>query len=224
MNHRARLAQVLVQSTGMLALLTLPIPLGIALVANDLVPLFLGSQWQPTIGLLQPLCIAGAIAAAGTNGQLAYMALNRSHLAAIAASLRAALLLVLLLVVLPSYGVVGIAYAMAGMTGLMTIVDYALAPRLLGIAAGRFLAVVWRPAVAALAMVAAVWMLRTAVGPADDLAGHAWSLIRATLLGSIVYVICVLGLWIVGGRPDGAEQWLVALAKDRYARHLRSAA
>jgi lipopolysaccharide exporter len=220
-DRRERLREVLVESTGMLALLTVPIPLGIALVAEDLVPLFLGAQWLPTIQVLQPLCIAGSFAALGTNSQLAYLALNRSHLAAISGSLRALILLALLLVVSPAYGVVGVAYAVAGVSCVMTIADYVLTPRLLHIAISRFLAVVWRPVAAALVMVLAVVVLRAAVPAGDDLHAHAWSLVRATLLGAAVYVVGLLGLWMISGRRDGAERRLIALATDYRARRAR---
>lgn len=222
--RRARLAEVLVRSSGVLALVTLPIPLGMALVADDVVPLVLGPQWLPTIALLQPLCIAGAISALGTNSQLAYMVLDRSHLAAIAVSVRMLLLLGLLLVISPRFGVVGVAYAIASVTCLMTIVDYAIAPRLLGIERRRFLAVVWRPIVAALAMAAGVWILRFVLPPPSDVTGHAWSLFLTVVLGAIVYLTCLLALWRFGGRRDGPEQWVIRLVKERYARHLRSAA
>ena len=190
----------------MLALLTIPIPLGIALVATDLVPLFLGAQWQPTVAILQPLCVAAAITGIGTNSRLAYLALDRSHLPAIAAALRVVLLLALLAIVAPSHGVVGVAYAVAGVSSALVVVDYLLSSRLLGIDVRRFLAVVWRPVTASIAMCAAVMLLRAGFAPASDLPGHAWSLARSAMLGTLVYVACVLGLWIVAGRRDGAER------------------
>jgi O-antigen/teichoic acid export membrane protein len=222
-DRRERLGDVLVESTGMLALLTLPMPLGIALVANDLVPLFLGAQWQPMVSVLQPLCIAASFAALGTNSQLAYMALNRSHLAAVASLVRVLLLLLLLVIVAPSYGVVGVAYAVAGVSCAMVVSDYALSSRLLKIDARRFLAVVWRPVTASLAMCIAVWLFRAEFAPAYDLPGHAWSLARTVLLGAVVYVVCLLGLWTVGGRRDGAERRLIALVTNFRGRRARIA-
>jgi O-antigen/teichoic acid export membrane protein len=152
------------------------------------------------------------------------MVLDRSHLAAIAVSVRMLLLLGLLLVISPRFGVVGVAYAIASVTCLMTIVDYAIAPRLLGIERRRFLAVVWRPIVAALANAAGVWILRFDHPPPSDVTGHAWSLFLTVVLGAIVYLTCLLALWRLGGRRDGPEQWVIRLVKERYARHLRSAA
>jgi O-antigen/teichoic acid export membrane protein len=220
-DERDRLGRVLVESTGLLALLTVPIPLGIALVADDFVPLFLGTQWQPAIELLRPLCIAGSVAALGTNSQLALMAINRSHLSAVGASLRALILLAVLLAVAPAFGVVGVAYAVAGVTCVMAVADYALASRLLGITARSFIAVVWRPVAAALLMAAAVWLVRAGIDSGDGGASHAFALAREALVGATVYVLAVFALWVVAGRPAGAEGRLLALARDYRLRRSR---
>ena len=223
-DRHERLGDVLVESTGMLALLTMPIPLGIALVADDLVPLFLGVRWEATVALLQPLCVAAAITALGTNSQLAYMALNRSHLAALSAMIRLLVLLVLLTGIAPAYGLAGIAYALVGLNCAMLIADYAMSPRFLNIDPTRFLAVAWRPVTAAIAMCTAVWLFRAGYPAASDLASHAWSLAWSALLGAAVYAVCVLGLWILCGRPGGAEQRLTALAGRRTRRREHRAA
>src|SRR5262249_37335472 len=147
-DRHEHLGDALVESTGVLALVTIPIPLGIALVATDLVPLFLGAQWLPTIEILQPLCVAAAITGLGTTSRLAYLALGRSPLPAVAAVLRVLLLAALLAAVAPSYGVVGVAYAVAGVSAALVIFDYGLTSRFLRIRIRRFVAVVWRPVTA----------------------------------------------------------------------------
>jgi PST family polysaccharide transporter len=222
-DRHERLGEVLVGSTGMLALLTLPIPLGIALVADDLVPLFLGSQWHPTVAVLQPLCIAASIAAVGTNSQLAYMALNRSHLVGIAALIRMLFLFALLVAIPPGYRIVGVAYAVAGASCVVVIADYVLSSRMLKINAGRFLAVVWRPVLASLVMCLAVGSFRAEFPSQSDLPGHAWLLAASCVLGALVYVAGVLGLWAIAGRGEGAERHLLALAANYRRRRARSA-
>ncbi len=215
------MGDVLVESAGMLALLTLPIPLGIALVADDFVPLFLGPQWQPMIDVLRPLCIAASVSALGTNSQLALLALNRSHITAAAASIRLAVLALLLSLAAP-HGVVGVAYAIAGMSGVSLAADYALSARVLHIAPRRFLGVVWRPVSAALAMALAVWLLRGGMPPASDLPGHLGSLILSAASGAAVYAGCVLALWAGTGRREGAERRLLATLQSARMRLRRS--
>jgi PST family polysaccharide transporter len=208
----------------MLALLTVPIPLGIALVAEDVVPLFLGSQWQPTVVLLQPLCVAVAVSALGTNSQLAYVALNRAHLTAVAALVRLLLLLALLLSVPALYGAVGVAYAVAVAGFVMLIADYALSSRILRIRAGSLLRAVWRPVTASLVMCFVVWLMRSRFAPGTDISTHLLSLTRSALVGVAVYIVCEMALWIVAGRPGGAEARLVALLASYADRRRRKAA
>ena len=210
-DRRDRVTDILVESTGMLALLTLPLSLGIALVAEDLVPLFLGAPWLPAVGVLQPLAVAASIASLSTNSQLAYMALNRAHLAAVAASVRLLILIAVLVAIMPLHSLEAMAYAVAGVTSLAIVVEYALVFRILEIDARRFLMVIWRPIVAGLAMCAAVWLLRASLVPPSDLPGHARSLAACALVGSIAYAGTLLGLWSAGGRRDGAERRILSL-------------
>ena len=221
-DERARVGDALVSSAGMLALLTTPIPLGIALVADDLVPIFLGPQWSAAIPLLPPLCLAGAVAAIGTNSHLAFMALNQAHIAAWAAVFRVLLLVVLLVLVAPWYGILGVAYAIAGVVFVVTLADYALVSVVLKIDARKLVATVWRSVAAAAVMAIAVGLERAGNAPASNLAGHAWSIAVSAALGAAVYVGCVWGLWIVGGRSEGAETRLIALAQDYGVRRSQS--
>jgi hypothetical protein len=81
-----------------------------------------------------------------------------------------------------------------------------LFPRL-GLLTRPFLAVVWRPVVAAGVMYLVVRGfvdVRTANDPST--AARALLLIVAVLLGIFVYTATAALLWIASGRPDGAER------------------
>ena len=215
--RRQRIGEVLVESTGVFALLTLPIPLGLALVAEDFIPLFLGSRWGPTIGVLQPLCLAAAFGAVTTNSPLALMATNRSGLTAVASVVRLTVLALFIVMALP-HGFIGIAHAVAASSGIMLVADYTLTTRLLRIDARRFMAAIWRPITASVAMCAAVWLLRASFPPADNPAAHAWSLLRSVPVGVVVYVGCLFALWLAAGRPDGAERRVGSILQGFLAR------
>lgn len=214
----AKLNAALVQSTGMLALISLPIPLGISLVAADFVPLFLGAQWQSLVPILQVLCAAAAINALGTNSHLAYLVFNRAYLTAGADLIRLALLLPALLVLAPIYGVVGVAYAILAINAVLLAADYAISTRILGVAAGRFAAAVWRPIVASAAMCFVVWWVGTLFAPPAEIAEHALALARSAAIGAATYVAGVYALWRVAGRPEGAEQRIVTLLAQLRSR------
>jgi O-antigen/teichoic acid export membrane protein len=204
-----RLNPALVDATGMLALLTLPIPLGIALVAPNLVPLFLGNQWETIVGMLRPLCIASAAYAIGTNSHLAFVVQNRSHLTAASEFVRLLLVVAAIAVAGIPNGVEGVAWAIAGVSAAMVVADYLVTPRLLGIDARRFVAAVIRPLVASATMCIVVLFADQGLSPANDVAGQALGLARSASLGVATYVVTVLALWRAAGRPEGAEQRLL---------------
>jgi O-antigen/teichoic acid export membrane protein len=143
--------------------------------------------------------------------QLAYLVSNRAYLTAASDVIKLLLLLPAMIAVVPTYGVVGVAYAIAAINGAMVAADYVLSPRILRIEAGRFVAAVRRPVVASLAMCIVVWLAGSLFAPATDLAGHAAALARGAALGALTYVGAVLGLWCLAGRPDGAERRIVSL-------------
>ena len=146
-----------------------------------------------------------------TNSQLAYMVLDRSHLAAILGTLRLLALVAVVAAITPLRSLDTMAYAVAGVTSVMIVVEYALVSRILDIDARRYLAVVWRPVVAGLAMCAAVWLVRASLAAPSDLPGHARSLAICALVGSAVYAVTLLALWRAGGRRNGAERRILSL-------------
>jgi lipopolysaccharide exporter len=219
--RRESLADALVEATGLLALVALPVPIGIALVARDLVPLFLGWQWYSVTTLLPPLCLAAAFSVLGTNSALAYMASSRTHLIAAAAGIRLLLLLPALYFVAPAYGAEGVAYALAAIGAAMLCADYLLTDRLLHIDRRRLLAAVARPVVAAAAMCPAVLLLRAELGVPATVTERVGALALSVLAGATVYSVVVIALWAARGRPPGAEQRILGLLRGLRQRPAR---
>jgi len=58
---RVALSRYLLLMTEALALVGWPLAIGLALVADPLVPVVLGEQWQPAVGPMRALALAGAI-------------------------------------------------------------------------------------------------------------------------------------------------------------------
>ena len=211
--NREHLAAMLVAATGVMALLTLPVPIGLALVAPDLVPLFLGAQWTDAIALLQPLCLAAAVGAFSTNSQLAYLASSRSHIAASASTIRLVLLLPALAAVAPTFGAVGVAWVLFGVNAAMLVADYGFGRAILGLPVRGLLDAIHRPLLGAGAMAAAVTMLRGAWPASNGMGGHLASLVASGAVGAATYALVVLGLWALRGCPDGAERRTLALLR-----------
>ena len=76
-HERAHLARVYVRSTTLICALGFPVFVGLALVAQRLVPILLGLKWQPVILPLQILCGAGLLRVVQTFVHPTFMALGR---------------------------------------------------------------------------------------------------------------------------------------------------
>jgi hypothetical protein len=87
------------------------------------------------------------------------------------------------------------------------VLHHAVALRLLALHPARLIGVVWRTLVASAAMAAAVPLLPE---PAEGFLPMALALALEAGVGAAVFAACLLALWGLSGRPDGAESRLLA--------------
>ena len=74
------LARMYLSSAGILALVGLPVAVGIGVTADYAVMLLLGDRWAPVIPIVQILTFSGIILSLRTGSHLVYMAVGRPHL------------------------------------------------------------------------------------------------------------------------------------------------
>lgn len=204
---------------GGLVLLSFPAGVGLALIAGPLVQLAFGARWMAAVPLVRLLGVAGCLVAFGTIGSVLLRVYGRMGrvLAIIAAGalVRAGLLLVLI----PRYGLLGAGEAVAaGMVFdhllylVVTLWNFAIPPVAL-------LQRLWRSVLATLAMAAVL----LGVGLGGTNAVHpAWTLLEGLGIGVAVYVVVLLALWLLAGRPAGAERDVLAALRRLTARLSRS--
>lgn len=208
------LTETFLRPVALTFLVTLPMGLGLSLVADPLVRLLVGEAWAAAIPVMQLL---GALGGAVVFGLIASVLLS-SHamlrqqlwvlLACIA--LRGALIVPLV----GAYGVLGAALGtLAG-----TVVEHGLflgtAVRRFGIPLAELGRRCWRPAAAGgvMAAVLAAAGLGWAGGPGD--AGALTRALAAGVgLGAATYGAALAGLWLACGRPAGAEADALAVGR-----------
>jgi lipopolysaccharide exporter len=213
-----QLRNALIEATGVLTLLCLPVPLGIAFVAGDLVPLVLGERWIDATPLLRVLALGGAIAALGANSHLLLMVTGRADLVAITTGLHLAVLVPLCFLLIPAQGAIGAAHALVASSLVALVSEYVLSSWRLGISATRFLAVIWRPVLAAAAMCAVLALLGAMLAPAVDWHGRLLRVILFAGAGAAIYPAVALALARVAGARDGAEHRALAIVAALLAR------
>jgi O-antigen/teichoic acid export membrane protein len=200
-------------SLGLVALLIFPVSIGLMLVAEQFVAVLLGSQWGPAVPYVRMFVFFFMMQSLMHYCGTALIALERVRPYALMTMLHAIAFITLSLGLARLYEMswaFSIGRAVAAVS--LTVAVWWLVRRDGLIGARDFLAVVWRPLTASLAMAAAVMRLDTGGESAlIDLAEKAG-------LGASVYVSALLALWLVSGSPASPERAILRRLAPRLMR------
>jgi lipopolysaccharide exporter len=199
---------------GSVALLCIPMGLGLWAVADDFVHVVLGERWAAVTDLIGLLAIHGTLESLiGIMIGHILLVTGHEHRQSVALWIRC-LLLVTCAAVGMQFGVKGVAVGATVSSAIMFVVAIFILKSTLPFTAFDFVRIYWRPTLAALAMTIVV---RYAAQVVDVTAAVrlAWSV----AVGAVSYVAILAALWVVCGRPDGAEaNALSALLKRPVAK------
>jgi len=198
---------------GSAALLTLPAGVGLSLVAAPLVALAFGDGWDQAVPVLRILALSFTVMVFGHLSLLLLSAHARLGRLVGITLCGAVVRVVLLAALIPGFGLSGAAAGAAIAVILEQALTVATALRLFQVSPGRLARRVVRPALAAMAMAGVLAV--SGIGWSGDRSLIA--LVEATASGVVVYTAVLLASWIVAGRPEGAENDVMALAR-RVAR------
>lgn len=201
--------ETLLRLIGSAALLTLPAGVGLSLVAAPLVALAFGPGWEPAVPVLRILSLSFTIM---VFGHLSLHLLSAHALLGRLVGITlagAAVRVVLLLALIPHFGLAGAATGAAVAVVLEQVLTIATALCRFHVGIGRVMRPVWRPVLAVSVMAAA--LAGSGVGWSDD-SGVA-ALAEAVAGGGAVYVLTLLASWVLAGRPVGAETDVLTLLR-----------
>lgn len=213
----ARLRDSFLNVISMIALFAIPAGLGIVVLADLLVPAVLGWKWQAATPLIQVLAVYGVLGALQTNIGYVYLAVGRPRLITIVALVQFVVLLALLLPATWYYGAIGAAWAFLGTALLMAPVNQLLIAHQLKLSLPAYLARLWRPLLAGLAMALALFAFKRVLVPGQTTAALVATLVAGIAFGALVYGAVLYLLWRLAGRPESAER--TCLAQLEQAMH-----
>lgn len=205
---------------GMSFALTLPASIGLACLAGLLVSALLGAQWADAAPLLAVLAVAGAVEVVTSNNGVAFMVLGQTRTAAGISAIKLAALVVFAALLLPRFGVLGMALAELCAASFGVSISMTLVLRAMKMRKRMLLALMWRPMTASAAMAAALLGLQ-ALGPPPGGSLAAGGLLLALIgTGALTYTAALYGLWWLAGRPDGTESYVLGRARSLLAARL----
>jgi PST family polysaccharide transporter len=185
-HDKARIARGLRLAQGILTMTVTPAAVGLAVIAPSLVPLALGQRWNPSILPVQIL--AFGLLAQGFSFFFGYIMTAVGHpQIRLCVTAARSLTLCALILVGTRYGVPGIALAVTATHIIFYGIELAVMRRLVPFSVPTYLCELFKPALAAAAMAAAVVHLDSFVNIAP-----VFLLVLKVLLGIAVYGVILL--------------------------------
>lgn len=183
-DERERLATAFLRVNRLVAAITAPCLLGLAVAAPDFVPVVLGEQWRPAVPVVQVLIVVGVLQSLQALNASVLQARDRSRWLLRYSMVFTGLTLVAFVAGLP-FGVLGVAAALAIASAFLEPLYAVITARALGISVWDLVRNLWGVAQAAAIMVAAVAAAR--LSAAELGAGPALRLLAVVAVGAVVY-------------------------------------
>jgi lipopolysaccharide exporter len=216
---RTALAAAYLSAAGLVALLVMPLVVGLAAVAPMVVAVLLGPQWHEVGPLISLLAFHGLVDVFLRTAAAAVLASGRPVVYVKIYALQVCVLLPLSFWLTREYGVQGAVAATVGTALALLPLNATLVARALGVTARQLLAAVWRPLVAAAIMYGVTVLAQPAVDAGALTAGRGLMLLAIFVpLGAATYIAVELATWLLCGRPSGAEATLLAQAAGYWRR------
>ncbi|WP_081756013.1 oligosaccharide flippase family protein [Candidatus Contendibacter odensensis] len=204
LHEPARVRETYLLALSVQCLIGFPASVGLMLVADQAVAILLGPHWLEAIVLLKWLSIGGLVAAMTASGRYLLLAAGHAKSLAVTSWLQVVLFALTATVAFPIMNAERIAILRVVVAFITGSVVLAFLLRRFPIVNGSdIVRAIIRPLVATAIMTMAVISLQSS----------AWvigsgALIAEVVLGVTVYVLMIIGLWRVVGRPNGAEYFL----------------
>lgn len=209
-NNPVELLRIYKSTLAAMALVLLPSAVMIACIAKIFVPTILGDSWNQVIDLIPILAMAALPTALVNNNGVVLLSMGDSRLNALLSGLRAAILLILLLILAMIYGPIGAAYAML-ITSLVfyPISHFALTMKI-DLKFRDCLQTCLRPIAASLPMGIAVFILSKQLTPS------LLNLLAALACGALIYLTVIIALWLLSGRPESHEKTVILFFMNKF--------
>ena len=199
------LKRVVLLAQGVQTMIAMPAAIGLILVSSEAVLLLLGEKWMSAVPFVKVFALISFLTSIATSGTYVLITLGKIRLIAISSWVLVGLFATLALVVFPEAGAFEIAnlYLAVVTLGLIALVMLLLR-ELKGLRFRDIAASIIRPLIAVSIMALCVVLVARVPG----LDGW-WLLIAKILVGAATYSVSILTLWLMSGRPSGAESYLL---------------
>lgn len=193
---------------GFQALIVLAMGFGVGATSELVVEVALGVNWLDLGEPLILLSLGYALGAISSCCIYIYMAQGHPRYCFVVSLIGLIVFAPQVIIFVDMYGMMGVVIAHAITCAVSTLIAYSLAASVLQMSTFRILSVVLRPLFGASLMflVERNWVMPFLRDWAENI---YLALLLSVIAGAIVYIVSVLGLWLMQGKPDSAERQLM---------------
>jgi O-antigen/teichoic acid export membrane protein len=200
------LRESFISGFALIMMIASPVAIGMGLVADPLVRLFLGDQWLAAIPMLQVLAIFGLLQISSSNIGPVFLALGRPRLVMIVTGLTVGIGIPLTIYATLRWGVTGTIWSLIATNVCAAIAWIVLAVRVIELSLSALFAAVWRTFAALAMMILIVRLVSESFVGITDMAWLPIILVSEIVSGAVAYIGAHLALWRLSGSPDGSER------------------
>lgn len=215
-NELAHLREKFLEVFRFIAVISVPVSIGLVCVADLAVQVLLGPKWMAAVPMLKLFVVCGLASALQSNLILVIVALGKPK----ANTIRSACMLVLYLPAMVwgslHYGAIGATWVHLVMSVIALIPLHVVFFHLTGMSRRRYFMTLWRPGLAAAFMATTIFIVRSGLVSYHDTIPSLVLLMTYVITGAISYVTFLLALWQLSGRP--AQSAESAILKKLVAR------
>jgi lipopolysaccharide exporter len=204
-NDPVELKRSFLLAQGLQSLIAIPASLGLALVAGPAVQVLLGEKWMMVVPFIQILALTNIVQAIATSTSYVLFSLGKNRNATITTWTQVLMFAAIALLVLHHPQALELAWLRLGcvVCGLL-VAMFMLLRTMHTVSLLDILRNVFRPLLGALAMAGAIHLAEP-LAPALPVL----HLVFLIAVGGLSYTVTVLAAWTLGGRPQGAESYLL---------------
>lgn len=207
-----RLHSILSRVISVAAIISVPAAFGILALADTLILVVFGDKWVAAAPLLSVLGFAGVVAAAKSAFGPVLLARGEPKIVSHSTLAQVIISLPLVFILVASLGTVGVAYAsLAGAIVTLPVLVYGVRNSI-GFGWLDLTKSIWRPLTAAIAM---FFVVRAAQSHLSLTQSGVVVLLELVVIGVVVFSVALAGVWLLSGRPKGAEQEIIDQLRQR---------
>jgi O-antigen/teichoic acid export membrane protein len=214
LNQTAKLRQQYVSGFGVLLLIITPMSVGIALTAELLTPIGLGSQWSAAAPLITPCALFALLDAISHFPGNLFVVLNRQKGFILTLAAMLCIRIPLFVWAASAWGMVPAIYVLVATSGLATIVWTHSVMRLIDISFRELMAPIWRTAVSTVVMATVLLAFANLEAGSDPYGVLLLRLLAVSACGAALQIGTQLLLWLASGAPEGPETKLLGLIRS----------